>query len=397
MNKLLLSLLALMLLNFKTYANQDSGFNYRFSEKDNHIIHILTIDPKRFNLKLVKAHNQVIGRETVEEIALRTNAIAAINAGFFEIAGSDDGRPSLTLMVDGKLFSLRKQMQSLLILDQDNIQITKNSAKISVKIGDKLIIPGQVNYFSNPKDITLYNDVWASTTLTPYTNKEILIDENFIVTGISKHGDNPIPSKGFVLSFPSSIALPSIKTGDSVKLNLEFLDKDEKPMTFSKTASMVTGIPMLVQASQSVVDKSDNKESSHARTAIGIRSDGVIVIVVAEHVYKQHIKDLKLAQVRSILKKEKGINIEKLTIAEALKILEKQFVDDQTTGLTKAELADYMISLGCESAINLDGGGSSTLFINGKVVNKITGDKDEALGEHVQRPVSDAIVILPKQ
>lgn len=59
-----------MLLNFKTYANQDSGFNYRFSEKDNHIIHILTIDPKRFNLKLVKAHNQVIGRETVEEIAL---------------------------------------------------------------------------------------------------------------------------------------------------------------------------------------------------------------------------------------------------------------------------------------------------------------------------------------
>lgn len=152
-------------------------------------------------------------------------------------------------MVDGKLFSLRKQMQSLLILDQDNIQITKNSAKISVKIGDKLIIPGQVNYFSNPKDITLYNDVWASTTLTPYTNKEILIDENFVVTGISKHGDNLIPSKGFVLSFPSSIALPSIKTGDSVKLNLEFLDKDEKPMTFSKTASMVTGIPMLVQAS----------------------------------------------------------------------------------------------------------------------------------------------------
>ncbi|MGI4753210.1 MAG: phosphodiester glycosidase family protein [Janthinobacterium lividum] len=304
MNKLLLSLLALMLLNFKTYANQDSGFNYRFSEKDNNIIHILTIDPKRFNLKLVKAHNQVIGRETVEEIALRTNAIAAINAGFFEIAGSDDGRPSLTLMVDGKLFSLRKQMQSLLILDQDNIQITKNSEKISVKIGDKLIIPSQVNYFSNPKDITLYNDVWASNTLTPYTNKEILIDENFIVTGISKHGDNPIPSKGFVLSFPSSIALPSIKTGDSVKLNLEFLDKNEKPMTFSKTASMVTGIPMLVQASKSVVDKSDNNEGSHARTAIGIRIDGVIVIVVAEHVYKQHIKDLKLAQVRSILKKK---------------------------------------------------------------------------------------------
>ncbi|HJD65304.1 MAG TPA: hypothetical protein LFW10_04130 [Rickettsia endosymbiont of Diachasma alloeum] len=59
MNKSSLTLLALMLLNFQTYANQDSGFNYRFSKQDNHVIHILTIDPKRFELKLVKAHNQV--------------------------------------------------------------------------------------------------------------------------------------------------------------------------------------------------------------------------------------------------------------------------------------------------------------------------------------------------
>lgn len=87
MNKLLLSLLALMLLNFTTYANQDSGFNYRFSEKDNHIIHILTIDPKRFNLKLVKAHNQVIGRETVEEIALRTMLLLLLMQASLRLQG----------------------------------------------------------------------------------------------------------------------------------------------------------------------------------------------------------------------------------------------------------------------------------------------------------------------
>ncbi|WP_392505907.1 hypothetical protein ACE5D9_05820 [Rickettsia sp. 2024-CO-Wats] len=45
-------------------------------------------------------------------MAHRTNAAAAINAGFFEIAGND---------------------------------------------------------FSNLKDITFYNDVWVSPTLTPYT------------------------------------------------------------------------------------------------------------------------------------------------------------------------------------------------------------------------------------
>ncbi|XVN43773.1 MAG: methyltransferase domain-containing protein [Rickettsia hoogstraalii] len=149
----LVYLFVILIISFKIYAKEHTGLTYSRYEKDKHIIHVLTIDLKNFELKLVKAHNQVIGRETVDAIARRTNAVAAINAGFFEIAGSDDGRPSLTLMVNGKLFSLRKQLQSLLIIDQNNIQITKASAKISVDIGDKSIIPNQVNYFSNPKDM----------------------------------------------------------------------------------------------------------------------------------------------------------------------------------------------------------------------------------------------------
>lgn len=318
----LVYLCVILIISFKIYAKEHTGLTYNRYEKDKHVIRVLTIDPKNFGLKLVKAHNQVIGRETVDAIAHRTNAIAAINAGFFEIAGSDDGRPSLTLMIGGKLFSLRKQMQSLLIIDQDNIQITKASAKISVEIGDKSIIPNQVNYFSNSKDITFYNNVWASSTLTPYTNKEILVDRNFIVTKISNHGDNQIPQKGFVLSFPKEISLPAVNINDSVKLNLEFIDKDAKPINLSKTASVVTGIPVLVQNAKNVVDNPKDDDPAHARTAFGVRKDGTIIIVVAEHIYKQHVKDLKLAQARSILRKERGVTFEKLTLPEALKILE---------------------------------------------------------------------------
>ncbi len=102
-----------------------------------------------------------------------------------------------------------------------------------------------------------------------------------------------------------------------------------------------------------------------------MRNDGTIVIVVAEHIYKQHIKDLKFVQVKSILRKEKGVAFEELTLPEALKILEKHLVNDTVIGLTKTELADYMLNLGCESAINLDGGGSSTLFIGRKIINNV--------------------------
>ncbi|MFY9589591.1 phosphodiester glycosidase family protein [Rickettsia endosymbiont of Halotydeus destructor] len=306
MNKLAYLFLISILFSSNMYAAKDEGLTYNRYKKDKHVIHQLTIDPKHFHLKLVKAHNQVIGRETVEAMALRSNAVAAINAGFFEIAGSDDGRPSLTLMINGKLFGLRKQLQSLLIIDQSNIQIIEANAKISVEIDDKSIIPNQVNYFASSKDITFYNDVWAPTTLTPYTNKEILIDQNFVIIEISNHGDNQIPQKGFVLSFGADRAMPLVKAGDKVKLNLELIDKENKPVNLSKNASIVTGIPLLVQNGKNVINNPKKNDPAHAHTALGIRNDGTIIIVVAEHIYKQHIKDLRLEQVRLILKKVKS-------------------------------------------------------------------------------------------
>ncbi|GAA5251788.1 phosphodiester glycosidase family protein [Candidatus Rickettsia kedanie] len=76
-------------------------------------------------------------------------------------------------------------------------------------------------------------------------------------------------------------------------------------------------------------------------------------------------------------------------------MLEKHLVNDTVIGLTKTELVEYMLSLRCETAINLDGSGAATLFMDRKIINNVTGNEDEALGEHTIRPVSDAIVIIP--
>lgn len=46
---------------------------------------------------------------------------------------------------------------------------------------------------------------------------------------------------------------------------------------------------------------------------------------------------------------------------------------DESEGLSLNELADFMKELGCETAYNLDGGGSSTMYFNGSVVNNPTG------------------------
>ena len=57
--------------------------------------------------------------------------------------------------------------------------------------------------------------------------------------------------------------------------------------------------------------------------------------------------------------------------------------------LSLYELAEFMTSLGCETAYNLDGGGSSTMVFNGTVINKPTTN-----GHHIkERSVSDIVYI----
>jgi hypothetical protein len=63
---------------------------------------------------------------------------------------------------------------------------------------------------------------------------------------------------------------------------------------------------------------------------------------------------------------------------------------DGDAGMTLGELADALVALGANYALNLDGGGSTTAVVDGQVVNA----PSDAAGE---RPVGDALLILPSQ
>jgi len=58
-------------------------------------------------------------------------------------------------------------------------------------------------------------------------------------------------------------------------------------------------------------------------------------------------------------------------------------------GMTHYELAEFMQRLGCTDAVNLDGGGSSTFWFRGKVLNSPSG---KAL-----RPVGNALLVVEPQ
>jgi exopolysaccharide biosynthesis protein len=60
-----------------------------------------------------------------------------------------------------------------------------------------------------------------------------------------------------------------------------------------------------------------------------------------------------------------------------------------SVGMTFAELADYMVKLGCEEAMSLDGGGSATCWVTGQVMNSPS--------EGRERPMANALVVVEKK
>jgi exopolysaccharide biosynthesis protein len=130
---------------------------------------------------------------------------------------------------------------------------------------------------------------------------------------------------------------------------------------------VVGGIPLLIKNGKPLTDF--HRELSHqsfindrhARTAVCIKKDNQWLWMVASHT----------------------------------KPADRKFVQPIIEGFTIAELVQFLSEQGCVNAINLDGGGSSTMVIKNKTINKNAGDRDELVHRYEERPVSDALLIIP--
>ena len=115
---------------------------------------------------------------------------------------------------------------------------------------------------------------------------------------------------------------------------------------------VTTGPMLLIGGEAEPIVVNDFNTRRNPRTAAGRRSDGTVLLVVAD-----------------------GRNKE-------------------AAGLTMRELQQVMAALGCVDAVNLDGGGSTAMVVRGEVVNHPSDNRRfDAAGE---RPVANAIVVKEK-
>lgn len=338
-----------------------SYFDYYI--RGNQSIHVIEIDPLQYEIKPIKALDNGIGRESVLSISTRYGAAASINGGFFSIGGTFDGKACGTLKIHD-WYALPTKPRGCIGWSLGNQN----------PIMDRLLISTTADYnlseipldgLNRPRkegEIILFTPCFHRTTLTNPDGQEIVIIDGTIQS-IMKGGSTKIPENGFVLSIQEQhplfnkfeIGMPLTFTTQINPLTGITSSNDWDSLDY-----IVGGTPLLLYNNARIIDLESEQtiptflSNRHARTVIGVLPNGNWIFVVVD---KTGLFD----------------------------------------GMTMYELSDLMVRLGCVHALNLDGGGSSTMVCEGVVKNSPHGDEDEGAGQNTVRRVSDAIVVLPKK
>ncbi|MBS5916252.1 MAG: phosphodiester glycosidase family protein [Clostridiales bacterium] len=284
------------------------------------------------DLRLAAGAGEYTKRATVGQMTATTNAVAMTNGDYFNMALQ--GSPIGPSIVNGRLQSSPAVIMGLYSLGIDNTRTAYIEAFTfngGVKAADGASFPldglNKTYYWHDPSGqeshtdtIQLYNDFWGSASRGHANNTEVLIGYDGTVERISmgKTLPYPVPDGKMILQ----------ANGQGEKFVTKHLRVGQKALVWAGVQPnrqwqfLVGGHALLVNNSQPVPYTKDINVLGgvRARTAAGISADGKTVYIVC-------------AEGRT----------------------------SRSAGLSLPQLSRFMTELGCAKAVNLDGGGSSTL------------------------------------
>ena len=360
--------LAIFVVN-NSNAKTPLGITYQvYHSADKQIIHIIDIDPDKFKIISARALDAGKPRKTVPELAQDYGAVAAINGGFFRISNdSNDGLPTGVLKTNGRWHSIAYKARGAIGWSHDNIAIIDRlQTKTMLKIANEQF---PIHTFNQP--LSSYKFMLFSSSYGPalYAKSNFILRiEDQLITDINSKatGDIVIPSNGYIYAIGNKThknIAHDVKIGHQATVEISALPQihPEYAYIWDKMPFIVGGTPALIIDNKKITDFSAEKVrpsfiyNRYARSAVGIMPNNHWVFVMAE---------------------------------------QSSFVG--SSGLTLIELADFMQQHGCVHALNLDGGGSSTMYLNNKVINTTEGAGDVNFGFMTMRKVSDAILALAR-
>jgi hypothetical protein len=346
-------------------------------------INLLRLDLTKVRLDVHHAFDKAIGVEPTSVIAKNHNAVAAINAGFFRLDKSEfAGDPAGLLMIDGRLLSESERNRATLIISnlkkETHIAIGHYATETWLRFGrsEQLVTLSGINRERKKGEAIIYDstfipalqrqpgdlEIWLSncTRREPHRTSDRFIEckNKELVRDFSSTAKPTGPE--FIVSLDKDfVGMVSVQEkmresgrGARGKIHIGTRMKDGASyFAFTEDVDATNGVSQLIREGKIEITWQQEKagksfaETRHPRTAVAKLKDGKFLMITVDG-------------------RQPGVSV----------------------GMTLQELADYLLSLGAIDAMNLDGGGSTTMYLDGRVVNT-PSDKE---GE---RKVSDAIIV----
>lgn len=303
------------------------------------------------DMKVLKAKNTIFARQEVSGMAIDNDTDSSqyflgVNADFFNMRrGNSIG----SQVSDGKLVYVDNNGRTQWAWGDCRIPIM-DEMKINCTItaGNNVMNVSGVNVEENVNDINLYTPLYGEQTDSNKNALEVVVcplEEIAIGKSVKMQvASNPtsggclqIPSDGYVISGSGSqrFLINQIREGDVIEVSTSISLPNGCQITPSE---VVSGYPVILRdgVTTDPVDILKHLNGLHPRTAVGNNADYTKLIIL-------------IVDGRS----------------------------EVSDGCTSKVLADIMRQVGCDDAINLDGGGSSELYVKNLGICNVPSDGKE--------------------
>jgi hypothetical protein len=329
-------------------------------------IHVIEFDVRSplLQLETVKAGNQLHGKEQTSRMAARVDreghrVVAALNGDFFD---TGNGVPINLQLRDGGILRqpTAHSVFAISAAEKPVINFLSLVGSVQSPQGGWQPLHG-FNRARHADELIFFNHYFGATTGTNNFGSEarvqplekFAVNDTFgaVVRELHRNiGNAPLDDSTYVISAhgaAESWLIRNLATDDTVKLVWRV------PETTWELVEAIGGLPRLVRDGNISIESAREGGSAsftnnrHPRSAIGFNADTSRFFFVTVDGRQPGYSD----------------------------------------GMTLPELAAFMRELGCTQALNLDGGGSTTMVVRGKVVNR----PSDATGE---RAVANALLLI---
>ncbi len=342
-------------------------------------VHVVRVDRAHTagRLTALLSGGRIHGVQRTSVMARRHRATVAVNGGFFNVTGEPVG----ALAIGGRLLSEPVGARSALLVPRareeaarvaalrwageveaggrrrllDGVDRTRGRIPACGGVGGDLPTqrPNPFLTCRDPSELVLLSPSFGRRTGTGRGGYEAVVRAGR-VTAVRRGGNTPIPADGVVLSGSGEAAAflrdtARRGTRPRIRLTLRAGPQAIDPADFEAIAS--AGPRLLAAGRVTVAGTAEGFDRAHVatrgpRTLAGVDARGRVLLVTVDG-------------------RQPG----------------------WSAGVTLDEAAAVMRALGARDATSLDGGGSTTLVIRGRVVNRPS--------DGAERPVSNAVAVLP--